>query len=251
MRNKQQRIQQLIDAAERQRWQVATDINWHLQPSLPFFLPRFYARRIISQLYYGEVATADACTDMAAKLSGPTRQFLLLQAEEERRHADAYLRYANALGGLSKVDAHLIETIRAGSALPSLAGRIASIHVLLEQEAMGFQHKINQFWHCPLLRQINRRVSRDEARHTAFGRYVLPELLAQHTDLQHTELYWQLHQLWWSCIDKQNGFSNKIIALITGTQQNWAKRHWQNLQSELFNLGLRYQPLVQSTQVPC
>ena len=169
------RLTKLLENVTDGQWSPIEDIKWDQEPMLPTWIsPKLYAAAV-SQLYYGEIATIWACQRLLAELTGArVRQFLRAQINDEERHAETYLGYLRKLGDVAPMDESLA-TALAGTMtwLGSYHGLIVAFHILLEGEALRLQQDLIKWFPCPLLSQINKKISRDEARHVAFGKILL------------------------------------------------------------------------------
>jgi len=180
------------------QWSVADDIDWRHPPRLPLWITRDQARAAISQLYHGEIATSRMCRALLGDFApGPARRCLEFQIADETRHAEAFERYLEALGGVAAMDQHLAWVLEAASRGPAgPLGTMVAFHVVVEGEVLRMQDSLTRLLPCPLLKQINRRVARDEARHVAFGRIYLSAALAELSENARDQLYGWLHELW-------------------------------------------------------
>ena len=87
--------------SERARTAPPAVIDWTRPPQLPPRFRRRTAARAITQYYRGEIGTAAACDLLRARLVLPAaREFLALQAADERRHAGLYRAYLERIGGI-------------------------------------------------------------------------------------------------------------------------------------------------------
>ena len=76
---------------------------------------------------------------------------------------------------------------------------IVAFHILLEGEALRLQQDLVKWFPCPLLSQINRKISRDEARHVAFGKILLQnEIMGIDID-ERMAIYLWVKSIWGEC----------------------------------------------------
>jgi gluconate kinase len=73
---------------------------------------------------------------------------------------------------------------------------MVAFHVVVEGEALRIQEGLVRLFRCPLLRQINRRIARDEARHVAFGRLYLGGRVAALPSRERREIHHWVKRLW-------------------------------------------------------
>jgi hypothetical protein len=221
------------------QWSVTDDIDWQHPPRLPVWVTRDQARAAISQLYHGEIATSRMCRSVLGDFpTGPARQCLEIQIADETRHAEAYERYLESLGGVAAMDRHLawvFEEAARGPAGP--LGVMVAFHVVVEGEVLRVQDSLARLLPCPLLRQINRRVARDEARHVAFGRLYLTEALVDLPAEARGQLHDWLHGLWRRTTERAVAES-----VASGTSRRllraWLKGGWSHHRAALRQIGL-------------
>lgn len=127
------------------------------------------AWRVASAGYYAEQAGLVAAASLAAETEdAPLRFSLALATADEARHADAFYRYAKAVGG---EPADALETMRplddGLTRLPYL-GR-ALVHTMLEGLAADEFILLGELFAGDPLGRLYHLVRRDEIRHVAIG----------------------------------------------------------------------------------
>jgi hypothetical protein len=178
-------------------WDPHSDIDWRVAPTRPRWLPPRNHAMVVSQFLHGETVALEVCRRLAATLHGTNRAALERQAEDEARHVEAYRLYLARLGELRPRATSLervVEAITSWQGPP--AGLLLANHIVLEGEALAVQHELGARFPCPLLRQLARRVMRDEARHVALGRAMLRSALAALSPDERFALYDWLRRLW-------------------------------------------------------
>ena len=121
------RLERLIESAQANQWEPEVAIDW----SLPILLPRLMRQRsyvsVLSQLYYSELATAEACRRLQDHPVDPVaHRFLAIQAADEMRHARVYQSYLQRLGEIAPIDAAVEAALEGALAWPGLAPGTAS-----------------------------------------------------------------------------------------------------------------------------
>ena len=235
------RLYRLAQSARSGQWDLEREIDWSRRPRLPFWMRRAQARKALSQLYHGEIATGDLCEALLANLAEDRyeiRNCLDFQLRDERRHAVAYSRYLEALGGIDPLDDGLQRALTAARNGPfGNLGAMLAYHVVIEGELLRLHSVLAQFVPCPLLRDINRLVGRDEARHVAFGKIYLPEALKALSEDERRALYTWLEGLWQ---DAANGVLNRrrMNLAIAAFFRRWLGGGWARHARALDKLGL-------------
>lgn len=238
------RLARLAETAAAGQWDAAEAIDWSQKPRVPPWVSREAVRFALSQLYHGEEATARLCAELLDQVPEPeARHCLALQIADERRHAAVYRRYLEGLGGIAPVDAALARSLAAAAGSPGGAlGAMAAFHVVVEGENLRLQDRITGFLPCPLLRQINRRIARDEARHLAFGRIYLARRLAGLPEAERRALRSWLQGLWRAAAEATLRNRGRRNPLVRRFLEAWLARGWTRHEAKLRQLGLTFAP---------
>ena len=196
-----ERLVRLLANGTEGQWSSNEDIDWDREPLVPGRISSSLYTEAVSQLYYGEIATVRVCRRLLDELNGPrVRLFLQTQIGDETRHAGIYGGYLERLGGLAPMDDVLAAALDRAMAWPgSYHGLIVAFHILLEGEALRLQQDLVKWFPCPLLAQINRKISRDEARHVAFGKILLQNEITNLDAEERMEIYLQVKEMWSEC----------------------------------------------------
>jgi len=169
------RLDHMLAKARAAQWSLEHDIDWSLDAKPTRWLPLTVVIKVVSQVYYGEIATARLCRHLRDEVVNPVaRACLALQIVDEDRHAEAYRRYLERLGDVAPIDPVVELALESAANAPGgTIGRMVACHLVLESEALAIQEHLSSNIDCPLLTAINDRVAPDEARHVAFGRTYL------------------------------------------------------------------------------
>jgi len=195
------RLSRLAETDRPHPREVHHHLPWHRRPKVPVWLSRQAYGKVVADLRFGELATAEACKRMTALLPEPeAKACLARQRDDERAHAALYGRYLRCLGVEPKPSPGLGEVYdRCLTWSGSPLGLVLAFDVVLEGEALRLQRFFARRLPCPLFRDINRAILTDEARHVAFGRlYGTLGIVALSKD-ERLELYRWLEALWWTC----------------------------------------------------
>jgi len=206
----------------------------------PAWLPRKFHAALISQFYHGEMATLAMCRRILADVDAPeARRCVELQIADETRHAEVYRAYVAEIGGLQPIHPTLkaaYDKALAWDGPPE--AMIAAFNIVLEGEALFALDYLSGWLPCPRFRRINARVSRDEARHLAFGRAYLKARLGALGRDQRFEIYRWLKSLW---TDTAFGILGRFPipnAILGRRCRTWAETGWQDHRRALFDVGL-------------
>jgi para-aminobenzoate N-oxygenase AurF len=164
-------IARLTDKAMRAQWSPDQDIDWTLPVALPSGVRPAVYTDMVSQLYYAEEATIHVLGQMMQSLPDlDARQYVCTQAIDEARHAQVYRQYLCILGDVAPIDPGLQAVFEKAFDWrgPSL-GLVVALNLVMENEALAQQKKRITTLPCPLFKQINQAIIRDEARHASFG----------------------------------------------------------------------------------
>lgn len=229
----------LAAKGEAQQWSF-DDLDWDTEAVAPAWLPRKFHAALISQFYHGEMATLAMCRRILADVDAPeARRCVELQIADETRHAEVYRAYVAEFGGLQPIHPTLkaaYDKALAWDGPPE--AMIAAFNIVLEGEALFALDYLSGWLPCPRFRHINARVSRDEARHLAFGRAYLKARLGALGRDQRFEIYRWLKGLW---TDTAFGILGRFPipnAILGRRCRTWAETGWQDHRRALFDVGL-------------
>ncbi len=236
------RLSRLAANARAGQWSAAEDIDWRREPRLPFWVTREQVRHAISQLHHGEMATARMCRRLLSELDGGARDCVALQAADEVRHAEVYRRYLDRLGGVAPIEGSLASALEAAAEGPAGAlGAMVAFNVVVEGEVLRLQDTLAEFLPCPLLKQINRLIARDEARHVAFGRIFLAEALTALPQDSRIRLYDWVRALWQEASGSTLARRSRNPA-VRRVLRNWLGKGWSHHEAALKRIGLTPEP---------
>ncbi len=221
--------------------QSELEFDWARPVRIPIWMPRKRAATAISQFYFGEVATADMCKRIGAHVSvGSARDFLETQSLDEERHAKIYLRYLRKLGGLGPLSSaveHSYATALSWKGAPEAI--ILAFHVILEGEALRLQQDVDMWLPCPLFREVSTVIARDEARHIAFGKIYLREILPTLPLRERLDIYVWLKHLWYeSALSVASRMAPPGMFIGRRRLSVWLARKWRERLGDLTSAGL-------------
>ncbi|MCP5366895.1 MAG: hypothetical protein H6907_02980 [Hyphomicrobiales bacterium] len=220
---------------------TVADFDWSRRPRPPAWMPRALYAAAVAHLHLGEAMTRRACEALAAGAADPlVGACLAVQARDEGHHAAIYGRYLALLGAApGAAPAPVVaETLAAAIDPARPLATLLAYNTLLESEALGIQAGFETWLPCPLFRAINGRIARDEARHVAFGRLVLPPAVAALDPAARRDLYHWLRGLWWSCAEAVlDGY--RFPGMASGRiRRRWLDSRWARRHRALAAVGL-------------
>jgi rubrerythrin len=163
--------------SQERRWEV-DELPWQLGVKLDA-RQKAGAKRILSQILFGEQATLQIIEQILPKISGGAAAlFLQSQAQDEARHVEVFTRYLDLLGKIEPPGPSFAQMVAEVLDLELLEAKLICTHILIEEMALETFHAIALQIDDPLLREIMRRVFRDESRHVAFGATYARQLVA-------------------------------------------------------------------------
>lgn len=229
-------LEALIAKAKTASWPADDAPFWSSPAVPPRLIPRTKYRAMVSQIYHGECTTLAVCKRLIDEIPNPQAQrFLAIQAEDELRHAQMFERYLEPLGGLMPVDPGL-----GGAFARTLGWRgpwqamAVAVNVILEAETIRLLRSPYMF-SCPKLKTIIEVVTRDEARHLAFGRlFVAPHLKTLSAEVRRQIYLWVL-SLWRECIYTPRG---GILSLVLRFKSRPLQRLWDGHNATMCQIGL-------------
>lgn len=231
--------QDILNAARRGQWSVDADIDWRLDVRPPRWLKRSSYVSIVSQFYFGELATQRLCRRLLKDLADDEGRALVgWQLGDETRHAVAFGRYLERLGDIAPVEDGLQTALERSLAWQgSPAALIAAFHVVFEGGALALLQKLTKRFPCPLFADIDSRVVPDEARHIAFGKRYLRERVPQLDPEERREILAWLRDVWGEAAKSSRREYSGFIGRAFGLDPDWAAASWRDQQTVLAGLG--------------
>lgn len=194
-------IARLYHQGKAEQWNPDTDIAWDQEHVFEEFVNpevgRFFNQLIVSQMYYGEQAALEICCALTPHMAEiESKLCLAVQIVDESRHVEVFGRYCERMGGVLPINPHLAEILEALKSAETPEEQIVGMQGFIEAIALGaFRTKVKQT-SDPVLQDILRHVSHDEARHTAFGTAYLERHLGDITPALRAHLETQITR-WW------------------------------------------------------
>ena len=213
-------------------------IDWTAAPAAPAWMPTRSYVTAISQLYYGELATIAMGERLTDAVDHPTeRDFIRTQIADERRHAAYYRRYLSRLGMIGEIEEGVAMAYSGALAWRGpYHGTVVAFHVLLEGEGLCIQQLYGRWFSCPLFRQMNALIARDEGRHVAFGKLLLKETLGRLSFEERLAIYRWVRALWLDCAGAIQAEVPRAVAFLLG--DDWATERWRRQCQTLRAVGL-------------
>lgn len=136
-------------------------------------------RWMLSGILHGEQAALHVCAQLCIMFKEPAvQEFLVNQAREEARHANAFARYINVRWGEPyPVGAAFGSLLREVLAAADVERKLIGVGVLVESFAMGAFANIQAHTKDPALGQMMKALLRDEASHHSAGAFWLDQAL--------------------------------------------------------------------------
>ncbi len=230
----------LVAKAERGQWDAADVLDGSEKAALPVWLPGKFYTAVVSQFYHGELATIRMCRKLLPALNDPVaRRLVELQIADEGRHAEVYLAYLEDIGPLQPIDPMLEDAYEKALSWSANDGTmLAAFTIILEGEALFALNYFDRWLRCPRFRRINAGISRDEARHYAFGRTYLQQIFSTLGRERRLDVYSRLRGLWHdtACgIFERFPIPNIILRRRCRT---WVDTGWRDHRKALIGTGL-------------
>lgn len=231
--------QDILSAARNGQWSVDADIDWRLDAVPPRWLPRGSYVSIVSQFYYGELATQRLCRRLLEQLlEAEARAAVAWQLGDETRHAVAFKRYLDRLGDIAPVEEGLETALERSLAWQgSPAALIAAFHVVFEGGALALLQKLVKRFPCPLFADIDERLVPDEARHIAFGKLYLRGHVPELDPEERREIFAWLRDVWGEAARSSKREYSGFIGRAFGLDPDWAAASWRHQEQVLAGLG--------------
>jgi para-aminobenzoate N-oxygenase AurF len=203
------RLEDLYAKAKREQWNADVEIDWArpVDPGgkildsermailrLAFFqrfdkkqlevLNAHYSAWILSQLLHGEQGALMVAGELVAAVPDlEAKLYCASQAMDEARHVEVFRRYIDKLDRIYPAQPVLAEVLHAIFTTPHWPAKMVGMQVILEGLALGTFINVRASTGCDLLRELLTYVTKDEARHVAFGNiYLADAIAAMHPD---------------------------------------------------------------------
>ena len=205
----QNRLHELYVKAKRDQWNADVELDWNLPVDpggkildaermaflqLAFFkrldartLETFnahYSAWILSQLLHGEQGALMVAGELVAAVPHyEAKLYVASQAMDEARHVEVFGRYIRKLDKIYPVQPVLKSLLFDIMQTPHWQAKMVGMQVILEGLALGTFLNVKAATGCALLRSLLTYVTKDEARHVAFGSiYLTTEIARMHPD---------------------------------------------------------------------
>ncbi len=199
------RLEDLYRKAKRDQWNADVELDWSapVDPAgrildrersgilrMKFFerlsksqLETFNAKNsawTLSQLLHGEQgALMVAGSLIAAVPDHEAKLYVASQAMDEARHVEVFTRYIRKLDDIYPIQPVLKALLKDIMETPLWQAKTVGMQVILEGLALGTFINVRAETGCKLLRDLLTYVTKDEARHVAFGSIYLGTSIAE------------------------------------------------------------------------
>src|SRR5262245_44761771 len=198
------KLDELYKKAKRDQWNADVEIDWS-QPvdpagkildeqrspfrSMKFFqrlsqtqrdaFNAHYSAWILSQLLHGEQGALMVAGELVAAVPDyEAKLYAASQGMDEARHVEVFGRYIRKLDKIYPVQPTLKSILVEIMQTPFWQAKTVGMQVILEGLALGTFINVRASTGCDLLRQLLGYVTKDEARHVAFGSVYLTRSIA-------------------------------------------------------------------------
>jgi hypothetical protein len=199
-----ERLEDLYRKAKQNQWDADTQVDWSLSVDhggkildptrmailgMKFFA-RFderqleifnakYSAWILSQLLHGEQGALMVAGKLVAAVPDyEAKLYVASQAMDEARHVEVFARYIRKLDKIYPAQPVLLEILSDIMTAPQWQSAMVGMQVILEGLALGTFINVKAATDCALLRELLTYVTKDEARHVAFGNLYLSHAIA-------------------------------------------------------------------------
>jgi hypothetical protein len=200
-----QKLADLYTKAKENQWDADVAIDWtcpvdpggkildpermailrmqFLQKLSPAQLETFnahYSAWILSQLLHGEQGALMVAGELVAAVPDyEAKLYVASQAMDEARHVEVFARYIRKLDKIYPAQPVLKDILARIVQTPHWQSKMVGMQVILEGLALGTFINVRAATGCGLLRELLTYVTKDEARHVAFGNLYLTTAIAE------------------------------------------------------------------------
>lgn len=199
------KIEDLYRKAKQNQWDADVQIDWSLpvdpggrlldQERMAVLKMKFlqrlsksaregfnahYSAWILSQLLHGEQGALMVAGELVAAVPDyEAKLYVASQAMDEARHVEVFSRYIRKLDRIYPVQPILKSILKDIVETPHWQAKTVGMQVILEGLALGTFINVRAATGCQLLRDLLTYVTKDEARHVAFGNIYLTESISE------------------------------------------------------------------------
>jgi len=138
-----------------------------------------YAAWILSQLLHGEQGALMVAGKLVAAVPDyEAKLYVASQVMDEARHVEAFGRYIRKLDDIYPPQPILMDILADIMTSPHWQSMMVGMQVILEGLALGTFINVRASTGCALLRDLLGYITKDEARHVAFGNLYLTSVIA-------------------------------------------------------------------------
>ena len=205
----QKKLEELYTKAKRDQWNADVAIDWatpvdpggrildgermaflrlaffqKLAPKQVEAFNAHYSAWILSQLLHGEQGALMVAGELVACAPDyEAKLYVGSQAMDEARHVEVFARYIRRLDKIYPPQPTLKSILSDIMQAPQWQSKMVGMQVILEGLALGTFINVRAATGCALLRSLLGYVTRDEARHVAFGNiYLTTEVARMHPE---------------------------------------------------------------------
>lgn len=197
----QLKLEDLYKKAKREQWNADVQLDWEqpVDPAgkildeqrSPFRSMKFFQRlsrtqrdafnahnsaHILSQILHGEQGALMVAGELVAAVPDyEAKLYAASQAMDEARHVEVFERYIRKLDSVYPITKPLRSILTMILEAKHWQSKTVGMQVILEGLALGTFVNVRAATSCDLLRDLMTYVTRDEARHVAFGNLYLTE----------------------------------------------------------------------------
>ncbi len=207
----------LQDLADPQQFPVGLLHEWKRQPEEG--KRRVALKRnafFLSQFLHGEQGALMVAAQLVNAVPHMDGKFYAsTQTLDEARHVEVFARYIQKLDRVYEIDPVLKGLLDEVLATDDWMKKCVGMQIVLEGLALASFRNMRRTTHEPLLRELLRRVTQDEARHTGYGLKYLNRVIPQLDDGERRELEDFAFETTRKLVDeRQGGLGKEVLAIF-------------------------------------
>ncbi len=195
----QSKLEDLYVKAKNEQWNADVEVDWSRsvdpgggildEDRMPIYKMKFFQKLsktqhetfnaknsawILSQLLHGEQGALMVAGELVAAVPDyEAKLYVASQAMDEARHVEVFARYIRKLDTIYPVQPTLKSILKSIMETPHWQAKTVGMQVILEGLALGTFINVRAATGCKLLAEMLQYVTKDEARHVAFGNIYL------------------------------------------------------------------------------
>ena len=221
-------ITRLINQSYDSCWSIEKDIDWNQEIIIPDGVSKDTYMDMVSQLYYTEVFIINIAAKLIEQIDDlQAKQYITTQLSDETRHALVYEKYLLKFGEILPINSYIENIFNFCLNFKGhYSALLLALNVVMEGEAVGQQKLRVRTLPCPLFKQINTYIIKDEARHATFGLLYMLDIVKTLSEDHKSEIKEFIRSIWskWDEAN-ENRYEDEETPVLQTTNEELSRRY--------------------------